>query len=164
MGWIAPIAVAAAQKREEDEALEALRQTYGPGWEFKLLRSAAFGFTNEETLHEALAEEGAAGWQLARQLDSNRLILRRPVAARADDALLGEHYNPYREYYGHGHLVLIGVVLAVLVLGLLGALIVQKSSVTGVAIIFGAIVLIGFFLVMTMWASSSWNRRRKSKG
>ncbi len=164
MGWIAPIAVAAAQKREEDEALEELRQAYGPGWEFKLLRSAAFGFSNEETLRAALAEEGAAGWQLARQLDGNRLILGRPVAARADDALLGEHYNPYREYYGRGHLVLIGVVAAVLALGLLGALIVRMSSVTGAIIVLGMIVIIGFFLVMTMWASGSWNRRHKSKG
>lgn len=164
MGWIAPIAVAAAQKREEDEALEALRQTYGPGWEFKLLRSAAFGFTNEETLHEALTEEGAAGWQLTRQLDGNRLILGRPVAARADDALLGEHYNPYREYYGRGPWVLIGAVAAVLALGMLGLVISRAGGLTGAAVVLGLIVLIGFFLVMTMLASNSWNRRRKSKG
>jgi hypothetical protein len=69
-----------------------------------------------------LAEEGAAGWQLARQLDSNRLILRRPVAARADDALLGEHYKPVSRILRARPPGADRVVLAVLVLGLLGAL------------------------------------------
>jgi hypothetical protein len=118
MAWIAPIAVA-AQRAEEEDALDELELEYGPQWEFKILRSMSHAFRDWEALAEALREEGQAGWEIARQIDSGRVILKRPLEARRNDHLLGPEIDPYREYYGRSHVVLVAAISGLLLIGIL---------------------------------------------
>lgn len=165
MAWIAPIAVAAAQKEEEEKAILELRHRFGRAWEFKVLRSATFAFGNPDRLQDALMEESAAGWQFAQQLDGNRLILRRPVAARENDVLLGDKYDPYREHYGSGHLWLMGVVFGLVLLGGVIFLLFQVKSSALTVIVLGVIVLLAVIMLGAMVANHALaGRRRKRKG
>ena len=165
MAWIAPIAVAAAQKEEEERAMRELRHRFGGAWEFKVLRSASFAFGNSDRLQEALMEESAAGWQLARRLDDNRLILRRPVTARQNDVLLGDNYDPYREHYGSGHVWLMALVFGLVALGAVVLLVMQVRSGGLALIILGAIVVLGMILLGAVIANNTLaGRRRKRKG
>jgi hypothetical protein len=165
MAWIAPIAVAAAQKEEEERVIRELRHRFGRAWEFKVLRSASFAFGNPDRLQEALMEESAAEWQLAQRLDDNRLILRRPIAARENDVLLGDKYNPYREHYGSGYAWLMGIALGLVVLGTVALLLFQLKSTVLTFIILGAIVMLALIMGVAVIANNTLaRRRRKRKG
>ena len=165
MGWIAPIAVAAAQQEEEERALRELEHRFGRAWEFKVLRGAMFAFGNPDRLQEALTEESAAGWQLAQKLDDNRLILRRPVTARQNDVLLGDNYDPYREHYGHGHVWLVALLAGLVALGMVVLLLMQVRSGALTLVILGVIVVLGMIMLGAVIANNTLaGRRRKRKG
>ena len=164
MAWIAPIAVAAAQKEEEERTIRELQHRYGRAWEFKVLRGTLFAFGNPDRLQEALTEESAAGWELAQRLDDNRLILRRPVAARENDVLLGDNYNPYREHYGSGHVWLITVAIGLVLLGGVALLLFQVKSSALTLIILGVIVVLALIMLGAVVANNTLAGRRKRKG
>lgn len=165
MGWIAPIAVAAAQKEEEERALRELEHRFGRAWEFKVLRGMAFAFGNPDRLQEALTDESAAGWELAQKLDDNRLILRRPVTARENDILLGDNYNPYREHYGSGYVWLLALTLGLVVLGGVVLVLFQARSGVLTFVILGAIVMLALIMLGAVIANNTLaGRRRKRKG
>ena len=67
-------------------------------WEFKILRSATSAFKDRAALQRYLAEEAQAGWQLVEKFDNARLRLKRPAAARRDDAHCA--FDPYRTSVG----------------------------------------------------------------
>lgn len=67
-------------------------------WEFKILRSTTGIFGKPERLREVLEEEGRAGWVLVEKFDNQRIRLKRPVTARANDELLD--FDPYRTNTG----------------------------------------------------------------
>ena len=68
------------------------------GWEFKILRSATGSFKDPGFLRASLADEERAGWTMLEKFDNSRVRLRRPAAARANDASLG--FDPYRTSVG----------------------------------------------------------------
>lgn len=102
------IAIHAARKRREERQREEESLTrYSPqelraGWEFKILRSATGAFGKQEKLAAALEQESRRGWELVEKIDSERVRVRRPAAARQDDALLPDDIDPYRTRYGVG--------------------------------------------------------------
>lgn len=49
-----------------------------------------------------LEVESLGGWELVEKFDDGRLRLKRPVAARRNDATLPKGYNPYQTRYGMG--------------------------------------------------------------
>ena len=86
------------------------------GWEFKILRSATGAFKKPDMLRRILEEEGRAGWVMVEKFDSQRVRLKRPAAAKSDDASLG--FDPYRTTVGISEtrmaLIIIGCVIAFL--------------------------------------------------
>lgn len=165
MAWIAPIAVAAAEKEAEERALRELEQRFGGDWEFKVLRGMAFTFGNPDRRREALMEESAAGWQLAQQLDDNRLILRRPVTERESDVLLGDNYNPYRQYYGSGSVGLMALILGCVMLGAVGLLVFRTQSSMLIFVFLCVISMVGPILSGAMFDNNALvDQRRKRKG
>jgi hypothetical protein len=120
MGWI-PAAAAAAKRRrnekQESEIIERLsREDAGKYWEFKILRSYASIFSNEEKTRSILDQESRAGWELAARLDSSRLVLRRPVSRRASDAERRDGVDPYRSVVDPEFpLIVVGVIVVVII-------------------------------------------------
>lgn len=94
-------AAAARQRRQRDEEEHMTNYTnhdLADGWEFKILRSAVGAFKKPEVLRAILAEEERAGWMLVEKFDTQRVRLKRPVSARANDHTLG--FDPYRTTIG----------------------------------------------------------------
>jgi hypothetical protein len=54
--------------------------------EFKILRSATGAFKDPAVMQRYLAEEAQAGWTLVEKFDNSRIRLKRPAAARQQDA------------------------------------------------------------------------------
>ncbi len=118
MAWIAPIAVAAREKEEEEERamvewLAGQEDADGP-YEYKVLRSSFGAFANRAKRQAALDEEARAGWELTAKLDDDRLILRRPVSMRGADSVLPPEIDPYRVQVGANLPVIVGLLIAVL--------------------------------------------------
>jgi hypothetical protein len=67
-------------------------------WEFKILRSATGAFKNPAVMQRYLAEEAQAGWTLVEKFDNSRIRLKRPPAARQQDAQCT--FDPYRTRVG----------------------------------------------------------------
>ena len=97
----AAAAAAAARRRREEE--EEHMTPYTPrdlaeNWEFKILRSATGAFKDPAVMQRYLAEEAQAGWTLVEKFDNSRLRLKRPAAARQQDAQCT--FDPYRTRVG----------------------------------------------------------------
>lgn len=105
----AVIAAQAARRRreEEEEMTRYSAEDLAGGWEFKILRSGSNAFRKPERLRQYLDEEAAAGWTLVEKFDAGRVRLKRPVAARANDAALS--LDPYRSCVGLSEGVLVMV-------------------------------------------------------
>jgi uncharacterized membrane protein YphA (DoxX/SURF4 family) len=67
-------------------------------WEFKILRSATGAFKDPAVMQRYLAEEDQAGWTLVEKFDNSRIRLKRPAAARQQDAQCT--FDPYRTGVG----------------------------------------------------------------
>ena len=94
-------AAAAARRRREEE--EEHMTPYTPrdlaeNWEFKILRSATGAFKDPAVMQRYLAEEAQAGWTLVEKFDYSRIRLKRPAAARQQDAQCT--FDPYRTRVG----------------------------------------------------------------
>lgn len=87
------------------------------GWEFKILRSQTNAFRKPEVMRAALEEEARAGWELVEKFDDNRLRLKRPRGARANDS--STSIDPYRTNYGigPGRLAIVIVLATLVVVG-----------------------------------------------
>jgi hypothetical protein len=126
MGWIggvtggatAAIAAAnAAKNREEETAmLDMLKHQNSADWEYKIVRSALFGFDRKEKIREMLEQEARAGWSMAAKLDGDRVVLKRPVAMRDHDHLLGDDIDPYRTDYGGQAVIMVSIVTGITLL------------------------------------------------
>jgi hypothetical protein len=97
----AAAAAAAAKRRREEE--EEHMTPYTPrdldeNWEFKFLRSATGAFKDPAAMQRYLAEEAQAGWTLVEKFDNSRIRLKRPAAARQQDAQCT--IDPYRTRVG----------------------------------------------------------------
>ena len=97
----AAAAAAAAKRRREEE--EEHMTPYTPrdlaeNWEFKILRSATGAFKDPAVMQRYLAEEAQAGWTLVEKFDNSRIRLKRPAAARQQDAQSA--FDPYRTRVG----------------------------------------------------------------
>ena len=86
------------QQEEEEKMLGYTEKDLAEGWEFKILRSPAGLFGKPDSLQQALADEGRAGWVLLEKLDDYRIRLKRPVSARASDAT--RLSDPYATTFG----------------------------------------------------------------
>jgi hypothetical protein len=115
MAWIAPIAIAAKKQRQE-EALDRMQQEYGPDWEFKVMDGIGLVFASREKFRSILEQEARAGWQLETRLNDGEIVVRRPIRAREQDALLPPDFDPYRTEVGQPTLV--KALVVALVLGL----------------------------------------------
>jgi hypothetical protein len=91
------------KKDEEEEELTTYRkEELEQGWEFKILRSALSEFRNPQVFARAVETERMGGWELVEKFDDERVRFRRPIAARANDAMLPAGYDPYRTRHGMG--------------------------------------------------------------
>jgi len=125
----AAAAAAAAQRRREEE--EEHMTPYTPrdlaeNWEFKILRSATGAFKDPAVMQRYLAEEAQAGWTLVEKFDNSRIRLKRPAAARQQDAQCT--FDPYRTRVGISEVGL-GLLIAGSILG-------------GLAVLFTVIILL----------------------
>jgi hypothetical protein len=123
-------AAAAARRRREEEEEEHMTP-YTPrdlaeNWEFKILRSATGAFKDPVVMQRYLAEEAQAGWTLVEKFDNSRIRLKRPAAARQQDALCT--FDPYRTRMGISEVGL-GLLIAGSILG-------------GLAVLFTVIILL----------------------
>ena len=87
-------------------------------WEFKILRSATGTFKDPAVMQRYLAEEAQAGWTLVEKFDNSRVRLKRPAAARQQDAQCT--FDPYRTRVGISEVGL-GLLIVGSVLGGLAA-------------------------------------------
>jgi hypothetical protein len=122
-------AAAAARRRREEE--EEHMTPYSPhdlaeNWEFKILRSNTGAFKDPAVMQRYLAEESQAGWTLVEKFDNSRIRLKRPAAAREQDAQCT--FDPYRTRVGISDVGL-GLVIAGSILG-------------GIAVLFTVIILL----------------------
>ena len=114
-------AAAEAKRRrnlEEEVMTGYSAEQLNEGWEFKIVRSATSAFRKPEVLMRVLERESLGGWELVEKFDDGRLRLKRPVAARRNDATLPRGYNAYRTRYGVGE----GGLAAWITLGILAAI------------------------------------------
>jgi hypothetical protein len=117
----AAAAAAAARRRREQEEEEHMTP-YTPrdlaeNWEFKILRSATGAFKDPAVMQRYLAEEAQAGWTLVEKFDNSRIRLKRPGAARQQDAQCT--FDPYRTRVGISQ---VGLGLLIAAGGILGGL------------------------------------------
>jgi hypothetical protein len=120
-------AAAAQRRREEEEHMTP----YSPhdladNWEFKILRSAMGAFKDPAVMQRYLAEESQAGWTLVEKFDNSRIRLKRPAAARQQDAQCT--FDPYRTRVGISE-----VGFGLLIVG---------SMLGGLAVLFTVIILL----------------------
>ena len=130
MSTAAAAAAAAAAKRRREEEEEHMTP-YTPrdlaeNWEFKILRSATGAFKNPAVMQRYLAEEAQAGWTLVEKFDNSRMRLKRPAAARQQDAQCT--FDPYRTRVGISEVGL--------------ALLIVASVLGGFAVLFTVIILL----------------------
>ena len=95
-------------------------------WEFKILRSATGAFKDPAVMQRYLAEEAQAGWTLVEKFDNSRIRLKRPAAARQQDAQCT--FDAYRTRVGISEVGL-GLLIAGSILG-------------GLAMLFTVIILL----------------------
>jgi hypothetical protein len=129
MSTAAAAAAAAARRRREEE--EEHMTPYTPrdlaeSWEFKILRSATGAFKDPAAMQRYLAEEAQAGWTLVEKFDNSRIRLKRPAAARQQDAQCT--FDPYRTSVGMSEVGL-GLLIAGCILGGLAVLFIVIISI-----------------------------------
>jgi hypothetical protein len=95
-------------------------------WEFKILRSATGAFKDPVVMQRYLAEEAQAGWTLVEKFDNSRIRLKRPAAARQQDAQCA--FDAYRTRVGISEVGL--------------ALLIAGSILGGLAVLFTVIFLL----------------------
>ena len=133
MGWVAPIAAAAQQKKEEKYFLEKLREADPEGiYEFKVLQGGFSTFTNADDLQRILDIERQGSWDFVEKIDNKRVILRRPKKSKTQDAYRDESYEPYGIYYG-------------------------ASKKTTVSLIIGLLLIVGFLFMFGIFQARSSN-------
>ena len=100
MSTAAAAAAAARRRREEEEEhmTPYMPRDLAENWEFKILRSATGAFKDPAVMQRYLAEESQAGWTLVEKFDNSRIRLKRPAAARQQDAQCA--FDPYRTRVG----------------------------------------------------------------
>jgi hypothetical protein len=86
--------VRAAEEAEEEAMTPYTAAAPGAEWEFKIIRSVARQFGNQDVRERVLADELRAGWVLVEVFDDARIRLKRPRPARPPEAIEG--YDPYR--------------------------------------------------------------------
>lgn len=129
-------ATAAAAIRKRQEAEEESMTSYSPDelaqdWEFKIIRSNTEAFGKPEAMRQMLVEEAQAGWMLVEKFDNGRVRLKRPRAARANDAALPAGVDAYRSYYGIGmgrYLAVSLFITFVILFGIIGLLMLLVPS------------------------------------
>jgi hypothetical protein len=123
----AAAAAAAKRRREEEEHMTPYTpRDLDENWEFKILRSATDAFKDPAVMQRYLAEEAQAGWTLVEKFDNGRIRLKRPAAARQQDAQCT--FDPYRTRVG----------ISEVGLGLL----IAGSIIGGLAVLFTVIILL----------------------
>jgi hypothetical protein len=123
----AAAAAAARRRREEEEHMTPYTpRDLAENWEFKILRSATDAFKDPAVMQRYLAEEAQAGWTLVEKFDNSRIRLKRPAAARQQDAQCT--LDPYRTRVGISEVGL-GLLIAGSILG-------------GLAVLFAVIILL----------------------
>lgn len=90
------------------------REELDGDWEFKIMRSVTNAFSNPQTLADALEVEALGGWQMVEKFDDGRVRLKRPAAARQNDAMLPAGYDPYRTRYGISEAQLAAIIIGVI--------------------------------------------------
>src|SRR5262249_4899288 len=118
----AAAAAAAARRRREEEEVHMTSYTprdLAENWEFKILRSATGAFKYAVVMQRYLAEEAQAGWTLVEEFANSRIRLKRPAAAREQDAQCT--FDPYRTRVGISEVGL-GLLIAGSILGGLAVL------------------------------------------
>jgi hypothetical protein len=117
MAWMAPVAVAAQQKKEEAAMIQKIQNADPEGkYEYKIIRSEMNAFRNQDYLQEILDIESQGSWHVVEKIDNARVILRRPTSAQVQDIHLDTEYDPYRVNYGSGSVNVIAILLGLLVL------------------------------------------------
>src|SRR5262249_37913799 len=106
---IAAAAVARMRQQEEESMAMYTTEDLAGAWEFKFLRSATGEFKKPERLRAYLDEEAQAGGGLLGEVRSQRLRLKRPVSARANDGALS--FDPYRTSVGVTELRLVFTIM-----------------------------------------------------
>jgi len=160
MAWMAPIAAAGHQRKEEAELLKILMEEDPDGqYEFKIVRGSITTFRSDEYLQEMLDIENQGGWEFVENIDNVRVVLRRPVTfSRRNDNGYDPDYDPYRVHYDRMNPNAIAVIVGLLLLGgviiLTGILLTRQLPGFGegenssVPIIFIAIIIILFFQIV----------------
>lgn len=88
------------QREEEENMTRYTNQELEGSWEFKIIRSATGAFGKPQTLAQVLEQERMGDWELMKKFDNNRIRLRRPASARAQDHTRPRGYDPYRTSFG----------------------------------------------------------------
>ena len=135
-GAAAAATAAAAKRRQMLEAMEEDMAQYtqddlATDWEFKIVRSGSAAFRKPEVLNKLLEEEARAGWVMLEKFDNSRIRFKRRRRAGARDALLSPDVDPYRTRYGAPsaqYAVLVGVTVALVLLGLFAFLFWQREG------------------------------------
>jgi hypothetical protein len=118
----AAAAAAELQRQEEEEMTPYSTKDLDEGWEFKIVRSNFATFRSQEKLRAVLEEEKRGGWTLVEKFDDQRIRLKRPAGAKANQGELADGYDPYRTTVGmaSGALVLTALgVAAALAIGII---------------------------------------------
>jgi hypothetical protein len=121
---VAAAAAAARRMRQEEESMTAYTPAdLAEGWEFKIVRSNTRIFRDPARLRQVLEEEARAGWVLLEKFDDSRIRLKRPTAARANDATLS--LDAYRTRVGISDITLALTIMGCMfgVLGLVALII-----------------------------------------
>lgn len=88
---------AALQRAEEEDLTPYTEEELLADFEFKIVRSVVGLFGKPDRMREVLEEEARFGWTLVEKFDDNRIRLKRPVDAKANDAdALRAGLDPYR--------------------------------------------------------------------
>lgn len=129
-GAIIAAAAAAEARRKEEEEMTNYHSDDLDGWEFKIVRSTWGKFNSHEAVQEVCRRESEAGWELLEKFDKHRLRFKRRVDCRSADQHLS--VDPYRGTSGGlGEGVRAGLVLALVLMAVAGALVMHNSTSLG---------------------------------
>ena len=114
-------------EKEEEQMTPYTREDQHQDWEFKIVRASTNPFRNPENLQTLIEEEALAGWEMVKKFDDNRVRFKRSTQNRRRDSLLPPGVDPYRTQYGLAEgqiaMIIIGVVLALTLMGVLIAIV-----------------------------------------
>jgi len=106
------------------------RHPFESNWEYKIVRARNNEFGNRHHLDSLLYQEGLAGWQIVEKYNDAQVRFKRPRSARAWDAALPPHIDPYRTIYAvpstsdglHLIVMTVSLILVVLTIAIVGIL------------------------------------------